>query len=334
MSRAAGTRTATELLGFEQAATAAIISEMRRDERVVMWGEDITRRGSWAALDEFGRDRVRNTPIVETAIVDMAVGAAITGLRPIAVITSSGFVSLCFDGIFLRSGAYHQLHNYKGPVPLVIYTTIVGGSGSSDDHGLSPEGLLIHSPGLKVVAPSTPYDAKGLMAAAIRDDRPAVFLSHRQLVRAGTAAVPTDDYVIPLGTADVKAEGSDVTIVAWSWTLHKALDAAKELAAQGISAEVVDPRTLVPLDIQTIVRSVAKTRRLLVVHEAMQRGGPASEIICRVIEHAPDVAMSLKAPFRRLGHKNIALPPTVDLERMIVPQVGDIVSACREMCRA
>ncbi len=326
----------TEMVTYSEAVAETMIEEMRRDKSVVMWGEDLTRMSLFAkppnTLAEFGVNRVRNTPIVEVAIVEMAVGAALTGLRPIAFIGSSGYLPLCFDGVFLKTGNYWQLHNYKGPVPLVIYSVIVGGKGSTADHGLSPEALLIHSPGLKVVMPSTPYDVKGLLRAAVRDDRPVVFLTHRVLMlNEEKAPVPGGDYVIPLGKADVKLEGTDVTIVTYSAMVLKALAAAKELGKGGISAEVVDLRSLVPLDIETVVKSAGKTRRLLIVHEAMKRGGMAGEIAFRLIEEAPDVVNSLRVPMKRLGHKNIALPNEIPLEKMIVPQTEDIVKAVKEM---
>lgn len=327
-----------QMLRYSEAVGAAMVEEMRRDKSVVMWGEDVTSmrmfEKSPIALEEFGRDRVRNTPIVEVAIVEMAVGAALTGLRPIAFLASSGFFPLCFDGVFLKTGNYWQLHNYKGPVPIVIYSVIAGNAGKTADHGLSPEALLIHSPGLKLVMPSTPYDAKGLLKAAVRDDHPVVYLTHRSLMLSEEKApVPSKDYVIPLGKADVKVEGRDLTLVTYSAMVVKALAAAAELAEKGMSIEVVDLRSLVPMDIETVVKSVAKTGRLLIVHEAMERGGAAGEIAFRLIEAAPDVVKSLKAPLRRLAHKNIALPNEISLEKMIVPQTEDIVKAVKEMLR-
>jgi pyruvate/2-oxoglutarate/acetoin dehydrogenase E1 component len=326
----------TQMLSYAEAVASAMVEEMRRDKSVVMWGEDLTRMNLFSkapnTLEGFGWDRVRNTPIAEVAIVEMAVGAALTGLRPIAFLGASGYFPLCLDGVFLKMGNYWQLHNYKGPVPIVVYSVIPGGRGSAADHCLSPEALLIHSPGLKVVMPSTPYDVKGLLKAAVRDDHPVIYLTHRSLMTNDERApVPSEDYVIPIGKADVKMEGKDVTIVTYSAMVTKALTAAKELGKDGISVEVIDLRSIVPMDIETVVKSVEKTRRLLIVHEAMKRGGVAGEIAFRLIEEAPDVVRSLKAPLKRLGHKNIALPNDILLEKMIVPQTEDIVRAVKGM---
>jgi pyruvate/2-oxoglutarate/acetoin dehydrogenase E1 component len=326
----------TQMISYSEAVASAMVEEMRRDKSVVMWGEDLTRMNLFAkapnTLEGFGWDRVRNTPIAEVAIVEMAVGAALTGLRPIAFLGTTGYFPCCFDGVFLKMGNYWQLHNYKGPVPSVIYSVIQGGRGSTAEHCLSPEALLIHSPGLKVVMPSTPYDAKGLLKAAVRDDHPVIYLTHRSLmVNDEKAPVPSEDYVIPFGKADIKMEGKEVTIVTYSAMVVKALAAAKELAKEGISVEVIDLRSLVPMDIETVVKSVGKTGRLLIVHEAMKRGGLAGEIAFRLTEEAPNVVKSLKSPLKRLGHKNIALPHDILLERMIVPQIEDIIKAVKEM---
>ncbi|MFH1382209.1 MAG: transketolase C-terminal domain-containing protein [Chloroflexota bacterium] len=323
----------TQMLSYQEAMGSAIIEEMRKDKKVVMWGEDITRfrifAGMPGAIEAFGRDRVRNTPIVEIAIVEMTIGAALTGLKPIAFLSSTGFFPLCLDGIFLKLGNYYQLHNYKGPLPVVIHATI-GGPGATADHALSAEALLVHSPGLKVVAPASPYDAKGLMKAAIRDNRPVIYLSSSVL---GTMKeeVPTEDYIVPLGKAAVKKQGKDVTLVTYAAMVAKALTAAEALGKQGISVEVVDLRSLVPMDVETIVKSVKKTGRLLIAHTGMKRGGFAGEIAFRVTEAAPEVVKSLKTPIKRLAAKNIALPHGAELEKYVVPQVEDIVKTVKEM---
>jgi len=325
----------TKMQTLVEAMRDALKEEMRRDERVVLWGEDLVSMGgpfkqTEGLYEEFGGDRIRDTAITEIAIVDMAIGAAVTGLRPVAFLMFASFVPLCGDALLLKLGSWWKTFDYKGPVPVVINTMIAQGFGFGPDHTLSPEAFLIHSPNLKVVLPSTAADAKGLLKAAIRDDYPVVFLSHRATFFE-KEPVPTEDYIVPLGKADVKREGNDVTIVAYSAMVIKALAAAEALSKEGISVEVVDLRSLVPMDVDAMVKSVKKTGRLLIAHEAMKRGGVAGEIAFRVIEAAPDVVRTMKAPIKRVGAKNIALPHGVELEKSITPQVDDIVKAVKEM---
>jgi pyruvate dehydrogenase E1 component beta subunit len=323
----------TKTLTCVKAINEAFKEEMRLDENVVMWGEDLISMDGFIAtrgiLEEFGPDRILDTPIVETAIVDMAVGAAYTGLRPVAHLMAASFIPLCLDGVFLKLGSNYQEWGYQRPMPVVIFCMVLGGGGYGSDHALSPEALLMHSPGLKVVMPSTAYDAKGLLKASIRDDSPVVFMPHRLLT--AEEAIPVDEYVIPLGKGDVKREGTDITIVTYSAMVARAMSAAETLAEEGISVEVVDPRTLVPLDVDTIVESVSKTGRLLIVHESMKRGGPAAEIAFRVNEAAPELANEMKHPIRRLARINMALPHSKPLERSLVPQVDDIVKTVKGM---
>jgi len=329
----------THLLDCGEAVNAAFREEMRRDERVVMWGEDLASIGSFTGggdvttqglLEEFGGDRVRDTPMVESAIVEMAVGAAMTGLRPIAFVMTGGFQMGCFDPIFARLGTGPQEWNHQGPLPVVVVSSVLGGGGKGADHALSPESLFMHSPGLKIVMPSTAYDTKGLLKTAIRDDSPVLFYTHREVTLLEKQPIPAEEYLIPFGKADVKRAGEDVTLVAYSAMVHKALAAAEELSKDGISVEVVDLRTLVPMDVDTIVSSVKKTGSLLIVHEAMKRAGAAGEIAMRVTEAAPDVVQALKTPIRRLAAQNIALPTSLWLERQVTPQVDDIVEAVKE----
>ena len=324
----------TRMLTCAAAMNEAFKDEMRRDEDVVMWGEDLISTGGMGTtlgiFEEFGPDRILDTPIVETAIVDMAAGAAYAGLRPVAHIMLAGFMPLCLDGVFLKLGSNYQEWAYQRPMPVVVFSAIIGGGGYGSDHALSPEALLIHSPGLKVVMPSTAYDAKGLLKAAIRDDSPVVFMSHTSLL-GDRQAIPVEEYIIPLGEGDVKREGTDITIVTYSAMVPKAMTAAEKLAEEGINVEVVDPRSLVPLDVDTIVQSVEKTGRLLIVHEAMKRGGPAAEIAFRVTEAAPELVKTMKHPVRRLACINMALPHSKELEAELVPQVDDIVKAVKEM---
>ncbi len=325
------------MLTYVQAINAALIEEMRRDEKVVIWGEDMTtmevNTGTTKGIpEEFGEDRIKNTPIVESAIVDMAIGAALTGLRPIAFIRFGSMLTCCFDAVFMKLGGMPREFCYNGPIPAVICAPISGGGGMGADHCVSPEALLIHSPGLKVVMPSTPYDAKGLMKAAIRDDEPVIFLTYRALFFSEKQVIPSEEYIVPLGKADIKREGNDVTIVAYSGMVRKALAATEELSNEGISVEVVDLRSLVPLDIETIVESVKKTGRLLIAHEAMKRGGAAGEIAFRVTEAAPDIVKTMKTPIRRLAAKNLVLPRLgAGVDKMLLPQVDDIIKVVKEM---
>ncbi len=323
----------TKVLGYAEALNEAFKEEMRRDKSVVLWGEELISWGGMATagiFEEFGPDRIMDTPIAEIAIAEMAIGAALTGLRPVANIMTAGFLTICMDGLFVQMGTLRQEWGYHGPLPIVIYCTVGGGGGA--DHSATTEALLIHSPGLKVVLPSTAYDAKGLMKSAIRDDEPVIFISHGSIY-SGNPAIPTEEYLIPLGKADVKREGDDITIVAYSGMVTKVLAAAEALSEESISVELVDPRTLVPLDVDAIVESVKKTGRLLIVHEAMKRGGVAGEIAFRVIEAAPDIVQAMKTPIRRLAAKNLALPYLGgrELRAELIPQVDDIVKTVKEM---
>jgi len=296
---------AEQMVTYVQAMNQALKEEMRRDEQVIIWGEDLVSKGGLytetsGIFEEFGKDRILLLP-------------------------------LCFDGLFLKLGSYYQEFNYKGPLPVVIFSAIALGVGLGQDHALSPEALLIHSPGLKVVMPSTAYDAKGLLKSAIRDNWPVIYMPHRTLYFAEKEAIPTEEYIIPLGKADVKRKGKDITVVAYSAMVRKSLSAAEKLDNEGIDVEVVDLRCLVPMDIDTVVNSVRKTRRLLITHEAMRRGGAAGEITCRFIEAAPDLVKTMKYPITRLAGKNIALARGVALERRLIPQVDDIVKKVKEM---
>ncbi len=325
------------VINYVEAINQALKEEMRRDDRVVMWGEDlITMNGVFGLTrdiyDEFGGDRIKDTPICEQAIAGMARGAAQRGLRPIGVFMNWGFGICAFDGVFLKLGC--QGRNW----PVVLYG-VVGGPRSDNDHGMSPEALLIHAPYLKVVVPSTPYDAKGLFKTAIRDDSPVMFVDHGWCFAMGhkdgeierganVQEVPEEEYLIPFGEADIKREGTDVTLVTYSFMVHAALAAAYNLEKEGISVEVVDLRTLVPLDVKAIAKSAKKTGRLLIVHEAMKRGGPAGEIMFRVTEEAPDVVTSLKTPFRRLAAMNL---PLAGFGVRAVPSVETIAATVKEM---
>ena len=337
---AANAEAKVNTLDCGEAINAAFREEMRRDESVVMWGEDVITMESPTAgsdlstkglFEEFGGDRIRDTPVVEAAIIETAIGAAMGGLRPIAHVMSGGFQMGCFDPIFARLGTAYQEWKHQGTLPVVCFAQVIGGAAKGADHALSPEALFMHSPGLKIVMPCTAYDMKGLLKTAIRDDFPVMFYTHREVMLRDAEPIPEEEYLIAFGQADVKRQGEDVTIVTYSQMVHRALAAAAELSEQGIGVEVVDLRTLVPMDVEAIVRSVKKTGSLLIVHEAMKRAGAAGEIAMRVTEAAPDVVMGLKTPIRRLAAKNVALPTSLSIERRIIPQVGDIVETVKGM---
>lgn len=340
---AANPEATVHMLDCGEAINAAFREEMRRDERVVMWGEDVITMESPTAgadlctrglFEEFGGDRIRDTPVVEAAIIETAIGAALAGLRPIAHVMTGGFQMGCFDPIFARLGTAYQEWKHPGPLPVVVMASVLGGAAKGADHALSPEALFMHSPGLKIVMPSTAYDTKGLLKTAIRDDFPVLFYTHREvMIREEKEPIPAEEYLIPFGQADIKRPGEDVTIVTWSGMVLRALAAAEELAEQGISAEIVDLRTLVPMDVDTVVDSVRKTGTLLIVHEAMKRAGAAGEVAMRVTEAAPEVVGAMKTPIRRLAAKNVALPTSLRIERRLVPQVADIALAAEQLVK-
>jgi pyruvate dehydrogenase E1 component beta subunit len=327
-----------QTVSYVDAINQAVKEEMRRDGRVVVWGVDVI--GDFAltattlgVLEEFGEDRIMDTPIAEEAIVAMAAGAAFAGLRPIVTLMHAAFTPLACDALFLKLGCNYQEWGYEHKLPAVVMAPISSGTGMGADLALSPEAFLVHSPGLKVVTPSTPYDAKGLLKSAVRDDYPVVYMPHLGLYSSNKQAIPSDEYTIPLGKADVKKQGADITIVTYSRMVLKALEAAKTLDAEGIGCEVVDLRSLVPLDIDAIAASVRKTGRLLVVHEAYKRGGFAAEIISRFIEAAPELLKTLKAGIKRLACPNISLPHVFYIEDQMIPQARDIYKAVKEMMR-
>jgi len=322
-------RTGRELT-FAEALNEAIREEMARDERVFVMGEDVGLIGGIFAVtrglrEKFGDDRVRDTPISEATFLGAGVGAAVTGLRPIVEVQIWDFVALMMDQIVNQAAKFRYMLGGRPTVPLVVRGPQGGGIRLAAQHSQSLEAWFAHAPGLVVVAPSTPYDAKGLLVSAIRDDNPVIFLEHKVLY-AQKGQVPTEPYAIPLGKADVKRPGTDVTVVAWQVMVHRALAAAAELEKDGISVEVIDPRTLVPLDQETILESVRKTGRLVVVHEAVKRGGFGAEIAALVSEHAIDY---LDAPIVRVASRNVPMPYNDNLERATIPTQQDIVAAVR-----
>lgn len=306
----------------------ALRVQLREDEKVFLLGEDIGVYGgafgvTATLLEEFGSARVRDTPISELGMTGVAVGAALTGMRPVVDIQFSDFLTLALDQVVNQAAKIRYMYGGKATVPLVIRTPSGSGTGAAAQHSQSLEACLAHIPGLKVVQPSTPYDAKGLLIAAINDPNPVIFYEHKLLYQT-TGDVPADAYEIPLGVADVKQEGTDVTIIATGIMVQKALQAAMDYAALGVSVEVIDPRTLVPLDEVTILNSVEKTGRVIIVHEAVKRGGIGGEIASLIAERA---FHALRAPIIRLGGAFVPMPYNAKLERQAIPQVYDIERA-------
>jgi len=322
-------------LTYAEAIRKTLREEMIRDERVFLFGEDIGRYGgafgvTFGLLDEFGPERVRETPISEAAIVGAATGAALAGMRPVAELMFMDFVLLTMEQLVNQAAKARYMFGGKAQVPLVIRMAGGSGSGAAAQHSQSLESLLIHIPGIKVVQPSTPYDARGLLLSAIRDPNPVCFVEHKLLYKT-RGEVPEEEYTIPIGSADVKREGRDITVVASSIMVPRALEAAGKLESEGISVECVDPRTLRPLDIDTIAASVQKTGRLLIVHEACQTGGWAGEVMAAVSStRAFDY---LDGPMRRLAGADVPIPYNRNLERAAVPQVEDIQREIRNMVR-
>lgn len=317
---------------YLEAVREAMSEEMRVNRDVFIMGEDIGVYGgafgvTRGMIEEFGPERVRNTPISESAIAGAAVGAAMTGMRPIIELQFSDFITIAMDQIVNQAAKNRFMFGGKGKVPMVVRTPAGSGTGAAAQHSQSLEAWMAHIPGLKVIQPSTAYDAKGLLKAAINDDNPVIFYEHKLLYRT-KGHVPEGQYSIPIGKADIKREGTDVTIVATAIMVLKALNAADELEKEGISVEIVDPRTLVPLDEETIVNSVKKTGRVVVIHEAVKRGGFGGEIAGIIAES--EAFDYLDAPIKRLGGLPIPIPYNPILEKAAIPQEEDIIKAVKE----
>jgi pyruvate dehydrogenase E1 component beta subunit len=322
----------TRSITFAEAVREALSQEMREDQDVFILGEDIGVYGgafgvTRGMIEEFGPERVRNTPISEAAITGAAIGSALTGMKPVVELQFSDFITIAMDQLVNQAAKLRYMYGGKGNVPMVLRTPSGSGTGAAAQHSQSLEAWVAHVPGLKVVQPSTASDAKGLLKAAIADPNPVIFYEHKLLYKT-QEHVPEEAYTIPLGEADVKREGTDVTIVATAVMVHKALEAAEKLAEEGIDVEVIDPRTLVPLDEKTIVDSVKKTGRVIVVHEAVKRGGYGGEIASMIAES--EAFDYLDAPVRRLGALPIPVPYNPALEKAMVPQVDDIMQAARD----
>lgn len=319
-------------LQYREALNQALHEEMARDSMVCVLGEDVGRYGgpfqvTRGLFEKYGEKRVRDTPISEEGFNGIAVGAAMTGLRPVAEILYIDFSTLAMDQIVNQAAKAHYMFGGKARVPMVVRTQGGGGRGNAAQHSQSLEMWYVHTPGLIVIQPSTPYDAKGLLKSAIRDDNPVIFIEHKLLYNT-TGPVPDEEYLVPIGVADVKRPGDDVTIVATSRMVLFALQAAEELAQQGIEAEVIDPRTLKPLDMNTIVRSVEKTGRLVVVNEGHLTGGFTAEVAARVQREAFDW---LDAPIMQVATEDVPLPYNGRLELEAIPNQQDIINAVLEV---
>ncbi|HSJ26716.1 MAG TPA: alpha-ketoacid dehydrogenase subunit beta [Acidimicrobiia bacterium] len=331
------TVTSERKLTTQKAIAEAIATEMRSDDSVFVMGEDVgTYGGIFGAteglLAEFGPERIIDTPISETGFIGAGIGAAVNGMRPIVELMFVDFFGVCMDQIYNNMAKIHYFSGGNVKVPMVLTTAVGGGYSDAGQHSQTLWGMFAHLPGMKVVVPSNPYDAKGLMIAAIRDDNPVVYMFHKGVLGLGwmtnnpraTGPVPEGPYEVPIGEAAVAREGTDLTIVTVGLSVHKALDAAEALADSGVSAEVLDLRTLVPLDREAIVASVEKTHRLLVVDEDYRSFGMSGEVITTAIEGAFDY---LDAPPVRVATPDIPIPYSHPLEEWALPSVGRIVEA-------
>lgn len=307
--------------------------EMVKDPSIIVMGEDIGIHGGIFTVtkglrDRFGEKRVKDTPISEAAIVGTGLGAALTGLKPIVEIMYIDFTGVCMDQILNQVAKIHYMTGGKAKVPLVIRTQCGAGTGEAAQHSQCWETIFCHVPGLKVVTPSTPYNARGLLRASIADDNPVMFIEHK-LIYYREGEVPEEEYIVPLGKADIKRSGSDITVVTYSNMVHEALDAADTLSGKGIDVEVVDLQTLVPMDIGTVLNSVKKTGKLIVVHEAYENFGVGAEVCRQVVEKMFD---SLDTPVKVIGAKRAPIPYNIGLEKEIIPGCDDIVEAADELC--
>ena len=320
---------------YAEALREAMSEEMRRDPEVFLMGEDVGVYGgafgvSRGMVQEFGEERVRDTPISEAAITGCAAGAALTGMRPILEIMFSDFITIAMDQLVNQAAKARYQFGGQASVPMVLRAAGGSGTGAAEQHSQSVEAWVANVPGLKLVIPSTPYDAKGLLKAAIRDDDPVVFLEQKLLYRT-KGPVPEEDYVVPLGCADLKREGRHVSLVTYGRMVQRCMAAAEALAPEGIEAEVLDIRTLVPLDREAVVATARKTGRVVIVHEACQTGGFGGELAAVIADS--EAFYYLDAPIRRLGGADVPIPYNPQLEASVVPTEERILQAIRELVR-
>ena len=318
---------------YAEALNEAIREEMRRDDHIVFLGEDIGVYGgafgvSRGMLQEFGEERILDTPISELAITGAAVGAAMTGLRPIVEIMFSDFMTLCIDQVANQAAKARFQFGGQAAVPMVLRTPAGSGTGAAEQHSQSLEAWVCHVPGLKVVSPSTPYDAKGLLKASIRDNNPVVYYEQKLLYRTkGEVPDEDEDYTIPLGKADIKRAGQDITLISYGRMVQRCIDVAETFRKENIDIEVIDLRTLIPLDKDCIIQSAKKTGRVVIVHEACQTGGFGGEI-CSVIADS-EAFFYLDAPIKRVGGLDVPIPYNPNLEAQVVPTIDTITAAIR-----
>ncbi|UYN90524.1 MAG: alpha-ketoacid dehydrogenase subunit beta [Anaerolineales bacterium] len=331
MPSANGTREIT----YVEAVREALTQSMQADERVFLIGEDIGVYGGAFGVSagmhaQFGGERVIDTPISEAAIVGACVGAALTGMRPVGEIQFMDFITLGMEQLVLQAAKVRFMFGGKATVPMVLRTPGGSGTGAAAQHSESLETWFTHVPGLKVVMPSSPYDAKGLLMAAIQDENPVIFVEHKLLYKI-SGPVPEEPYTIPLGEPNIVREGKHLTVVATSIMVQRAKQAAEELAKEGIEIEIVDPRTLNPFDDSLMIQSVIKTGKALVVHEAVKTSGYGAELVSRIVES--EAFDYLEAPVRRLAGLDIPIPYNRNLEYHAVPQVENIVAEARKLVR-
>ena len=319
---------------YSEAIREAMVEEMRTNPAVFLMGEDVgVFNGVWGVsngmLAEFGHERVRDTAISELNIIGSGLGAALVGMRPIVEIMFGDFLMCAGDQLVNQVAKARFMSGGKANVPMTIRVASGAPGSSAAQHSQSPESWFMNVPGLKIVTPATPADAKGLLKTAIRGEDPVLFFEHKMLY-ALTGPVPEDpDFMVPFGVADVVREGKDVTIIAVGIMVQKALAAAKELSAKGVDVEVIDPRTLVPLDKDTLIKSVAKTGRVVIAHEAHRRSGPGAEIAAMLAEEAIEY---LDGPIIRIGAMNVPLPYSPELEKHVLPDENDIIQAALTLC--
>jgi len=328
------TRVEGREITLAQAINEALHEEMRRDDHVIVIGEDVGKFGGVYKLteglyDEFGAARVLDTPISEAGITGVGLGAAMTGLRPVVEVMFGDFLTLAMDQLANQAAKVRYMSGGKLQAPLVIRTLMGAGRRIAAQHSQTLYAWVSHIPGLEVVVPSTPYDAKGLLKTAIRNNNPVVFFEDKMMYRT-TGNVPMGEYVIPLGVADVKRPGDDITLIANSSMVYVALEASQRLAADGISAEVVDPRTLTPLDEETLIKSAMKTSRCIVIDEGYQRFGASAEIAA-VVAHG--AFYHLDAPVERIGAMDVPIPFSPELEDLTIPNPETVVNLARKMVR-
>ncbi|WP_447974424.1 alpha-ketoacid dehydrogenase subunit beta [Nitrospira sp. Kam-Ns4a] len=331
MTTATAPHTTGQEVTYLEAISQALDEEMARDERVFLMGEDIGPYGGAFRITEgfqakYGEWRVLDTPLSESGFVGAAIGAAMMGLRPVVEMQFADFISCAFDQITEVAAKNH--YRWGAPVPLVIRAPFGGGVHGGPFHSECPEGWFFHSPGLKLVAPSTPYDAKGLLKAAIRDPNPVLYFEHKFLYRRIKALLPTEDYIVPIGVADVKRAGRDISVITYGAMVHVALEAAQALDEEGIDLEVVDLRTLTPLDKETIYASVRKTSKAILLHEDNKTGGIGAEIAALLAE---DCFEHLDGPVLRIAAPDTPVPFSTPLEEYFLPKAGDVIAAARKL---